>query len=42
VTGTLRAKVQASDLGDIGYEITAEAIEPYDWEAENAKAQQKP
>jgi hypothetical protein len=41
VTGVLRAKLQWNALGDTGYEITAEAIEPYDWEAEAAKAEQK-
>jgi hypothetical protein len=41
VTGTLRAKMQSNDLGDIGYEIAAEAMEPYDWEAEAAKAEQE-
>jgi hypothetical protein len=41
VTGRLQAKPQSNELGDIGYEITAEAIERYDWDAENAKAQQQ-
>lgn len=31
VTGTLRAKLQSTEIAEIGYEITAEAMEYYEW-----------
>ncbi|MEB8386531.1 DUF3299 domain-containing protein [Rhodobacteraceae bacterium KMM 6894] len=31
VTGTLSARMQSTTLGDIGYELTANSIEIYEW-----------
>ncbi len=31
VTGTLSARMQSTNLGDIGYELSANAIEVYSW-----------
>jgi hypothetical protein len=31
VTGRLSAKIQSTEIAEIGYEIAADAIEPYQW-----------
>jgi hypothetical protein len=42
VTGVLRAKMQRNALGDTGYEISAVAMERYDWAAEATRAEEQP
>ncbi|WP_231388715.1 DUF3299 domain-containing protein [Pseudooceanicola algae] len=31
VTGTMSVKMQYTSLGDIGYEVAADSLEPYEW-----------